>query len=128
MDAIDDLLLQWYEWSRGYKPALDYDRAAASCRDFRISNQWMDYDELSAIVDHQLRAATGEAVDPLIQRLSLAHRVAVMTACRNFVAGSLVFRNPRNPDTQDADYAEAKRLIRPALIAKGLIGGICSTA
>lgn len=120
-DEIDAVLTEWYEWSQAYEPALGHGRASASCRDFKISNQWMDYDDLSETVERQLRAATGEAVDPIIQKLSLDHRVAVMTAVRNFVAGALVFRNPRNPATQDADYAEAKRLMRPALIAKSLI-------
>ncbi|WP_458025314.1 hypothetical protein [Paraburkholderia caledonica] len=122
-DEIDAVLTEWYEWSQAYEPALGHGRASASCRDFKISNQWMDYDDLSDTVDRHLRAATGEAVDPLIQKLALPHRVAVMTAVRNFVAGSLVFRNPRSPATQDADYAAAKLLLRPALIAKNLISG-----
>lgn len=121
-DEIDAVLTEWYEWSQAYEPALGHGRASASCRGFKISDQWMDYDDLSEVVDRQLRSATGEAVDPLIQKLSLAHRVAVMTAARNFVAGSWVFRNPRSPGTQDADYAEAKAIMRPALHAKGLIG------
>jgi hypothetical protein len=123
-DEIDAVLTEWYEWSQAYEPALGYGRADPTCRDFKISNQWMDYDDLSEVVDRQLRAATGEAVDPLIQKLSLAHRVAVMTAVRNFVAGAVVFRNPRSPASQDADYAEAKRLLRPALFAKNLIRGV----
>ena len=120
-DEIDAVLTEWYEWSQAYEPALGHGRASASCRDFKISNQWMDYDDLSDTVDRQLRKATGEAVDPLVQKLTLAHRVAVMTACRNFVAGARVFTNPRSPATQDADYAEAKRLLQPALFSKGLI-------
>lgn len=120
-DEIDAVLTEWYEWSQAYEPALGHGRASASCRDFKISNQWMDYDDLSEAVDRQLRAATGEAVDPLIQKLSLQHRVAVMTACRNFVAGAFVFRNPRSPETQDADYDEAKRILHPGLFGKGLI-------
>lgn len=123
-DEIDAVLTEWYEWSQAYEPALGHGRASASCRDFKISDQWMDYDDLSDTVDRQLRAATGEAVDPLIQNLSLVHRVAVTTAVRNFVAGALVHRNPRSPHTQEADYAEAKQLLRPALIAKGLIRGV----
>ncbi|PQV50988.1 hypothetical protein [Paraburkholderia sp. BL21I4N1] len=123
-DEIDAVLTEWYEWSQAYEPALGHGRASASCRDFKISNQWMDYDDLSDTVDRQLRTATGEAVDPLIQKLSLDHRVAVMTAVRNFVAGAAVFRNPRNPSTQDADYAEAKRVMRPGLLAKSLIRGV----
>lgn len=123
-DEIDAVLTEWYEWSQAYEPALGHGRASASCRDFKISNQWMDYEDLSEVVDRQLRAATGEAVDPLVQKLTLAHRVAVMTACRNFVAGALVFTNPRSPATQDSDYADAKRLLRPGLLAKSLIRGV----
>nr|WP_284507126.1 hypothetical protein [Caballeronia sp. ATUFL_M2_KS44] len=120
-DEIDAVLTEWYEWSQAYEPALGYGRADATCRDFKISNQWMDYDQLNDVVDHQLRAATGQAVDPIIQKLSLPHRVAVMTAVRNFVAGAVVFQNPRSPATQDHDYAAAKALMRPALLAKGLL-------
>ncbi|WP_244206524.1 hypothetical protein [Caballeronia pedi] len=120
-DEIDAVLTEWYEWSQAYEPALGYGRADATCRDFKISNQWMDYDQLNDVVDHQLRAATGQIVDPIIQKLSLAHRIAVMTAVRNFVAGAVVFQNPRSPATQDQDYAEAKALMRPALVAKGLL-------
>ncbi|MBI0325560.1 hypothetical protein [Burkholderia plantarii] len=81
----------------------------------------MTYDDIGDVIDHQLRAAAGEAVEPIIQKLSLPHRIAVMTAVRNFAAGALVFTNPRSPATQDRDYAEAKALMRPALAAKNLI-------
>jgi len=120
-DEIDVILTEWYEWSQGYLPALGYGRADASCRDFRISNQWMDYDDLSQIVDSQLREGLGKAVEPIVMSLAIHHRVAVMTAVRNFVAGAAVFTNPRSPATQDADYASAKRWMRPALAAKGLL-------
>ncbi|WP_250467643.1 hypothetical protein [Caballeronia sp. GAFFF2] len=120
-DEINAVLTEWYEWSQAYEPALGYGRADSTCRDFKISRQWMDHSELSDLVDNQLRAATGKAVDPIIQKLSLAHRIAVMTAVRNFIAGAVVFQNPRSPATQDRDYVEAKALMRPALIGKGLI-------
>lgn len=120
-DEIDAVLTEWYEWSQAYEPALGYGRADATCRDFKISNQWMDYDDLSTAVDGHLRAATGQAVDPIIQTLSLVHRVAVMTAVRNFVAGAVVFTNPRSPQTQERDYAEAKAVLRPAFTARGLL-------
>ncbi|MDR8400098.1 hypothetical protein NE850_27695 [Paraburkholderia sp. USG1] len=120
-DEIDAVLTEWYEWSQGFRPVAGYSGADSTCRDFKVSNQWMDYDDLSEVVDYQLKAATGEAVEPIILALNIQHRVAVMTAVRNFVAGSLVFKNPRSPATQDADYASAKAAMRPALFAKGLI-------
>jgi hypothetical protein len=120
-DDIDAVLIDWYEWSQGFRPVAGYKDADSTCRDFKISNQWMDYEDLSEVVDYQLLSATGEAVEPIILALGLQHRVAVMTAARNFIAGALVFINPRNPETQDADYAAAKAMMRPALFAKGLI-------
>jgi hypothetical protein len=121
VDDIDAVLTEWYEWSQGFRPVAGYSGADSTCRDFKISNQWMDYDALSEVVDYQLLATTGEAVEPIILALNIQHRVAVMTAVRNFVAGALVFTNPRSPATQDADYAAAKETMRPALFAKGLI-------
>ncbi|MEX3690807.1 hypothetical protein AB3X91_11820 [Paraburkholderia sp. BR14263] len=123
IDEIDAVLIDWYEWSEGYAPALGYGRADATCRGFKISRQWMEYDDLSSAVDGQLRASTGKAVEPIVLGLALHHRIAVTTAVRNFIAGGVVFRNPRSPETQDADYADAKRAMMPALVVKGLIRG-----
>ncbi|WP_250528827.1 hypothetical protein [Caballeronia sp. ATUFL_F1_KS4A] len=120
-DEIDVVLTEWYEWSQSYEPAVGYGRASAMFRDCRSSRQWMTYDELGEDVDNQLRATTGEAVEPIIAALSLTHRIAVMTAVRNFVAGAVVFENPRSPATQERDYSEAKAFMRPALVAKNLI-------
>jgi len=120
-DEIDEVLIEWFEWSEGYRAVAGYKGADSTCRDFKISNQWMDYEELSEQVDHQLLGITGELVEPIILALNMPHRIAVMTAVRNFAAGSVVFKNPRSPATQDADYADAKEAMRPKMIAKGLI-------
>jgi hypothetical protein len=120
-DKIDEVLIEWFEWSEGYRAVAGYKGADSTCRDFKISNQWMDFEELSEQVDHQLLGMTGELVEPIIMALNMQHRVAVMTAMRNFAAGSFVFTNPRSPATQDADYADAKEVMRPKLVAKGLI-------
>ncbi|WP_253947387.1 hypothetical protein [Paraburkholderia xenovorans] len=121
MDEIDAVLTDWYEWSQAYQPVAGYSGADSTCRDFRISNQWMDYDDLSETVDRQLRAATGEAVDPIVLALPVRHRIAVQTAVRNFAVGWALYRNPRFPETQDDDYAVAKRSMRAKLLAKNLI-------
>ncbi|MEM5366578.1 hypothetical protein V4C53_11095 [Paraburkholderia azotifigens] len=121
MDEIDDVLTQWYEWSQTYKPALGFGGASVSCRGFRISNQWMDHDDLSHLVDSQLRETVGRAVDPIVMRLAIHHRIAVMVVVRSFAAGDAVDQNPYKPTGQDEDYAEAKAVMRPALIARGLL-------
>ncbi|CAG9262163.1 hypothetical protein [Paraburkholderia caribensis] len=121
LDEIDIVLTDWYEWSQGYEPALGFGGASSSCRGFRISNQWMDHDDLSHLVESQLRETTGKAVEPIVMGLAMHHRIAVMTAVRTFVEGAPVFQNPQNPQSQDEEYAEAKLAMRPALIARGVI-------
>jgi hypothetical protein len=120
-DEIDDILYDWFKFSQSYQPALGYGRADSTCRDFTISRQWMEYDELSEIVDHQLREGIAKAVEPLIFELTLRQRMAIQTAMRNMDAGRTVWTNPRYPETQERDYAEAKELLRPKLFAKGLV-------
>lgn len=121
MDRIDELLLQWYEWQAGYTPNLDYGSADPACRDFRISRQWMDYDDLNAEVEMNLRAAIGKVIEPMILKLDVRSRLSINTAMRNFGAGATVWVNPRHPDTQDDDYARAKAILCPQLVAAGMI-------
>lgn len=123
IDQIDNVLTDWFQWSVGYEPVAGYRESDASCRDFQISNQWMTYSDLSEQVDRNILAETGKAVEPIVMALDGKHRIAVMTAVRNFHAGVRTFQNPRSPETQDADYAAAKEIMRPALIANGLISG-----
>lgn len=121
MDKIDEVLLQWYEWSSSYAPGTGYGRCDPACRDFRISRQWMDYDDLNEEVEWNLKASTGKAVEPLIHKLETRYRLAINSAMRNFQAGYAVWSNPRYPDTQAEDYAQAKAILCPKLAALGLI-------
>lgn len=124
LDEIDQLLVDYYEWSQAYSEATGYGRVSASCRDFRSnSRQWMDYDEIGEEVDARLKAETGRAVEPMVLALPMRERIAATTAMRNFVAGRDVWRNPRYPETQDEDYSRAKDLLRPAMMNRGLIKG-----
>ncbi|SAK62552.1 hypothetical protein AWB76_03267 [Caballeronia temeraria] len=120
-DEIDDLLVDWYGWSSTYQGVAGYARTDATCRGFRISRQW---DDLSDTVDAQLRESVGKIVEPIVERLDIRLRIAVNTAVRNFRAGRTVFRNPRYPETQDADYAKAKQVMRPQLAARNLVRGL----
>jgi hypothetical protein len=121
MDKIDELLMDWYEWQRSYTPNLDYGRADPACRDFRISRQWMDFEDLNAEVEANQRAYIGKIIDPMIQKLDMRCRLAINTAMRNFGAGATVWVNPRHADTQDEDYERAKLVLCPKLVASGLL-------
>lgn len=121
MDRIDEILCDWYEYQMGYTPDLDYGGADPACRDFRISRQWMDYDDLNEEVERNLKAAVGKIVEPMVLALDIRSRLAVNTAVRNLLSGCVVWRNPRYPDTQDVDYARAKAMLCPKLVAAGLV-------
>jgi len=129
MDRIDELLLDWYSWQEGYTPNLDYGGADPACRDFRISRQWMDYDDLDAEVERNLKAAVGKIIEPMVQKLDTRYRLAINTAMRNFLSGSAVWVNPRYPQTQEQDYARAKAILCPQMVLAGLIEkSACSIA
>jgi len=121
MDRIDEILCDAYEYQQAYTPNLDYGGADPACRDFRISRQWMDFDDLNEEVERNLKAATGKIVEPMLQALDTRSRLAVNTAVRNFLSGSAVWVNPRYPQTQDEDYARAKAILCPKMVAAGLL-------
>jgi hypothetical protein len=121
MDRIDELLLDWYDYQRAYTPDLDYGGADPACRDFRISRQWMDYDDLNAEVEANQKAYIGKLLEPMILKLDMRSRLAINTAMRNFGAGATVWVNPRHADTQDQDYARAKAILCPQMVVAGLL-------
>ena len=103
MDRIDELLLDWYEWSQGYNPGTDYSAFDSTCAQFRTSRQWMEYDDLDAEVEWQRKKAVGRVVEPMILKLDLRARVAINTACRNFSSGAQVFSSVRIAGDQEAE-------------------------
>ena len=119
-DDIDSILLDWYEWSNSEQGVDGYAPSDSTCRDFRSSRQW-DASYLDDEVSFAIQTRIGELADPVVTSLPGDYRVAVMTAVRNMAAGHQVFRNPRRPDHQQQDYAEAKLWLRPKLRAKGLL-------
>jgi hypothetical protein len=118
---MDELLLDWFEWNQNYSPALGYGKAEPACRDFRISRQWMDYDDLNAEVEWNLKESVGKVIEPMIHALDTRYRVAINTAMRNFQAGNNVWTNPRYPESQEEDYADAKTMLCPKMVSAGLI-------
>ncbi|WP_083654863.1 hypothetical protein [Burkholderia sp. SRS-W-2-2016] len=121
MDAIDSILCDWYTFGRGWSPVAGYEREDPSCALYRSSRQWMDFSEFNDEVDWLRIERNARAVDPLVLQLETRLRIAVSVAVKNFHAGAIVFTNPRHPQTQDADYAEAKRLLAPKLITAGVL-------
>ncbi|MCA3187902.1 MULTISPECIES: hypothetical protein [unclassified Cupriavidus] len=122
MDAIDRLLTDWHAWGCGWQPVAGYPRDAAFATAYHSTNQWATPEDIDDAIDRDLRERNARAIDPLIMALPLRERVAINVAVKNFAAGASVWTNPRWPNSQQADYAHAKQLLAPRLMALGLIG------
>ncbi|MFP3549730.1 hypothetical protein SB861_03310 [Paraburkholderia sp. SIMBA_049] len=121
VDAIDRLLLDWYEWDLGWDPVPGYPRGAGFVEGFQSSRQWMELDEINDEVDRRIIEAHARVIGPLVLSLNVRLRLAVNTAVRNLAAGAEVWLNPRWPATQDADYRCAKEALAPKLVMRGLL-------
>ncbi len=122
MDRIDELLLDWWEWSQGYNPGTGYSAFDSTCAQFRTSRQWMDYDDLDAEVEWQRKKGVGKIVEPMVMKLDLRARMAVNTACRNFSDGAQVWSNARLSESeQRTEYSRAKSILCPMMVAEGLL-------
>ncbi|MCA7085836.1 hypothetical protein K7G19_19795 [Cupriavidus sp. DB3] len=120
-DAIDDLLVEWYEYEDSYRPALGYGRADPACRNYR-PGRYRDSDELAELAERSARRQVCEAVGDCVRRLELRHRIAIQTVMRNWLSGATVWRAGRlNGEDPEAIYAEAKRALAPLLRARSLI-------
>ena len=119
---IEQMLLAWYAWQKSWAPALGAGRAAPSCREFRISKQWLSQDERREIEERAAAKHQAEQVDVCVSALGdWRHRAAIQVSMRNKVAGAAVFRSPRLDGKDHEYYQEAKATLLPMLRKRGLI-------
>ena len=117
-DGIEDLLLTWYEWARGYQPALGMPRIAPYGRNAGTDDTRTEGDE----VDSRLNAYTAEQVDLCLDNLTWQMKSAVGIHVANKSAGNAVFKNPRmTVEEQHAAYLEAKIQLLPLLRKRSLL-------
>lgn len=120
MDRIDELLRDWWEWSLGYNAGTSYRSFDSTCAQFRTSRQWMKDDELDDEIEWSRKKAVGRAIEPMILKLDLRARIAVNTMCRSMSDGAQVWSSVR-VDNLEAEYARAKSMLCPMLVAAGLV-------
>lgn len=129
-DRVTDVLTEWFEHERAYRPKLGFERRASAGR-YRISRQW-DEADLDYETDSELLADRARAVAECIDRLEPRLRAAVYAEIRNrsgeaaaqvrnVTVGAAVFRNARYVDVSRTDFDAAIALLVPMLAAKGLI-------
>lgn len=119
---IEELLLAWYAWQASWAPALGAGRADPSCRDFQISNQWLDQDERRELEERAAIKRQSEQVDVCVSSLEdWRHRAAIQVSMKNKACKADVFRSPRLDGKDHEYYQEAKAALLPMLRKRGLI-------
>lgn len=116
VDIVDELLMDWYEWTQTYVPPVSYRAADASCAGYQSSKQY-SYEDLDDDVVVELRSTIGRAVEPFIDQLSQRHRCAIQAQMLNFQAGAQVWHNAR---ALEEDYAAARQILRQMFRAHGI--------
>jgi hypothetical protein len=112
---VDALLLEWYDWSAEYRPALGADRASATCREAPSSRQYQSSTEASC---SGLHISEMQSVEFCVDQLPTPQRLAIELEMRNRRTRAKVWRNS-NADT----YENAVAAVRPIMRRRGLFDG-----
>ena len=118
-DQAEALIMDWYHWTRGYRPKLGVWAASPLARGMVPDDAYVDSED----VDARLNAARCQQVDLCIDELPWQQR-RHRRACRQRRAAA--FRNPRlSPQAQHAAYLDARaaccRRCAGALLAAGQV-------
>ena len=73
----DQLLWEWFDWSRRWQPRLGAPRVSPYCRQSRTSRQYDEYASYDDVFKGEM-----EAVEKCVEQLSLNHRQAIVTEMR----------------------------------------------
>ena len=115
---IDDLLVDWIEWSRAYRPNLGAPRVAVYAGKAGDGDVYIDHDEL----DRRIKSASASQIDFEIEQLDLPLRIAVGIVAMNKFNKVAVFRHARfSREELMSNYSKAKALLLPKLVKRGLV-------
>lgn len=112
---VDELLVEWHDWTDSYRPALGVDRVSASCREARSSRQYDDSTEASC---GRLHVNEMQSVAFCVYQLPTAQQVAIGIEMKNRRSAARVWRS----DAADT-YENAVDAIRPLMRRRGLFDG-----
>ncbi len=90
---LDDLLSQWYQWSKRWTAVPQYG-ASAMFSGARSSRQWDDEDD---IADAHIHHSQMEAIDFHVGELKDVYRTALGLHARNLACGTNVWGSARLP-------------------------------
>lgn len=95
-ELLDDLLVQWHKWAKGYTPVSTH----SACAMFKGSKSSRQWDSESEVLDGDLHNEQMKMLDFHINELCDVYRTALQINARNLYTGKSVWSSPRLPEDQ----------------------------
>jgi hypothetical protein len=111
-EIADSLLIEWYRWSKIWRPKLGAPRTAPYCQQSTTSKQ---YDDPADLAHDKVYQREMESVDFCIDAIEVAMQQAIGIEMKNREAKAKVWRSPSNQS-----YAAALFVIMPVMRKRGL--------
>ncbi len=100
-EQAEQLLMEWYQWAKRWRPFLGMPRVSAYCRESRTSRQYEDEAGDDRVYANEMRA-----VQWCVNELPYSMQQAIGTEMRNREVGVRVWRN-----MAEASYEEALTVV-----------------
>ncbi|ARQ46271.1 hypothetical protein [Oxalobacter formigenes] len=114
IELADELLRDWYDWSRQWRPDLDMPHLAPYCREAKSAGGW---EGDSDIMEESFHRNTMEAIDFCVNSLPPEYSLAIGLEMRKRRGAAREWRN----GCRGVSYKMAVAAILPKLKAKYLI-------
>ncbi len=114
IELADELLREWYDWSRQWRPDLDVPHLAPYCREAKSGGGWEDDSE---IMDEVFHRNTMEAIDFCVNSLPPEYGLAIGLEMRKRRRGAREWRS----GCRGVSYKMAVAAILPMLKKKYLV-------
>lgn len=111
-EIADNLLMEWYRWTKQWRPKLGAPRVAPYCQQATSNKQYDDPADLTHDKVYQNEMA---AVDFCVDAIEVSMQQAIGTEMRNREVKRQVWRSPSNKT-----YTEALMVILPVMKKRGL--------
>ena len=118
--ALDDLLAQWHQWSKGFA-VVGQHGTAPMFNGLVSSKQW---DSESDVIDGHLHHSQMLAVDFHISEMEPMHRTAIGIQARNLVTGYSVWTSARLPSDMESRaviLCKARNILLDKLTSAGIL-------
>lgn len=114
VDHLDDILINWFSWTIGWRPAIGYPTRA-------IFDKY-SYNSATTEAGEEIDARQAEAVDAIINELPVEQRRVLSICVRNKYNKVAVFRSTRYTlEEMQAIFWTAKEALFEKLTIRGIM-------